>query len=79
MAPRRHVSKPDEAIPVPKRRLLRGATAPLAMTLERPRQHQAEDRDDHTQVQKQIASCHQIVEAKDERQNVIDDYQKNAE
>ena len=44
-----------------------------ANNLQRPREHEAEDRHDHTQMQKQITAGDQ-VQPKDERQNKIDDH-----
>jgi hypothetical protein len=57
------------------RRLLRCARND---STERPGQHHPEDGDQDPQMQKQIAARDQVVETKDERQNVIDDHQQNA-
>src|SRR5258705_4771021 len=51
----------------------------LAMTLKCPCKHHAKDRNNQTEMQKQIAARNQIVETKDKWQNVIDDHQQDAE
>ncbi len=47
----------------------------LTIGLQCPREHQAEDGNDDTQVQEQIACCNDIVPPKDQKQDVIDNNQ----